>query len=66
MAKLLFLLATLYTVVTVGELAAILRGQVLQEHFVSVKPEDEGDAGPGDPLFLTPYIKKGDYQTGKL
>ena len=72
MAKFLFLLAALYAVCTVGEFAAIkLRGQVLQEHVVNVvkeglakgEPKDEAD-GPGDPLFLTPYVKKGDYQTG--
>ena len=59
MAKLSFLLAVLCTVFTVGEFAGILRKQFLQEP-VYVK----GEADPGEPLFLTPYIKKKDYRTG--
>ena len=59
MAKLSFLLAVLCAVFTVGEFAGILRKQFLQEP-VNVK----GDADPGEPLFLTPYIKKKDYRTG--
>ena len=59
MAKLSFMLAVLFAAFTVGEFAGILRKQFLQEP-VNVK----GEADPGEPLFLTPYIKKKDYQTG--
>lgn len=66
--KLLFLLAVLCAVFTLGEFAAILRRQVLQEHVINGVTrglaEDETEADPGDPLFLTPYIKKEEYQTG--
>ena len=59
MAKLLFLLAALNAVFTVGELAGILRKQFIQE---PLNVKGEGDAG--EPLFLTPYIKKKDYRQG--
>ena len=59
MAKLSFMLAVLFAAFTVGEFAGILRKQFLQEP-VNVK----GEADPGEPLFLTPYIKKKDYRTG--
>ena len=58
MAK-LFLLAALYAVCTVGESAGILRKQFIQGP-IYVK----GDADPGEPLFLTPYVKRKDYRTG--
>ena len=59
MAKLLLLLVVVCAVFTVGEFAGILRKQFLQEP-VYVK----GEADPGQPLFLTPYVNKKDYRTG--
>ena len=59
MAKLLFLLAALYAVFTVGELAGILRKQFLQQPLYV-----KGEADPGEPLFLTPYVQKKDYRKG--
>ena len=50
------LLAVLYTVTGCS---GILRKQFLQ-HPIYVRGEDD----PGEPLFLTPYVKKGDYETG--
>ena len=61
MAKLLLLLAAIWAVFTVGEFAGILRKQFLQEPLYV-----KGEADPGKPLFLTPYIKKKDYRTGIL
>ena len=57
--ELLFTLATLSAVLTVGEFVAVLREQYLQASF-NIKDGTD----PGEPLFLTPYIKKKDYQTG--
>ena len=59
MAKLLLLLVGVCAVLRVGDFAGILRKQFLQEP-VYVK----GEADPGQPLFLTPYVKKKDYRTG--
>ena len=59
MAKLVFLLAVLYAVFTVGEFAGILRKQFIQKPLYV-----KGEADPGKPLMLTPYIKKKDYRTG--
>ena len=50
MAKLLLPVAALFTLFTVGEFAPVLRRQ--------------GYADPGEPLFLTPYINKEEYETG--
>ena len=61
MAKLLFLLAALYAVFTVGEHAGIFRKQFIQE---PLYVKGEGDSG--EPLFLTPYIKKEDYRQGSF
>ena len=61
MAKMLFLLAALYAVFTVGEFAGILRKQFLQEPLYV-----EGEADTGEPLFLTPYVKRKEYLTGTL
>lgn len=54
------MLAVLFAAFTVGEFAGILRKQFLQEP-VNVK----GEADPGEPLFLTPYIKNKDYRTAR-
>ncbi|XP_065897203.1 probable serine carboxypeptidase CPVL [Dysidea avara] len=61
MASGLYLIAAiLCTVFTVGELTGILRKQFLPGPILY-----EGDADPGKPLFLTPYIKKKDYRKAR-
>jgi len=59
MSKTVYLVAVLCAVFTVGEFAGILRKYFIQEP-IFVK----GEADPGKPLFLTPYIKKKDYRQG--
>ncbi len=38
-------------------------GSIFQQHKATYRPSLGAD--PGDPLYLTPYIKKGDFATGE-
>ncbi len=38
---------------------------IFQQHKATYRPSSLG-ADPGDPLYLTPYIKKGDFATGEV
>ena len=59
MTRTLYLVAVLCAVFTVGEFAGILSKFFIQEPIVF-----KGEADPGKPLFLTPYIMKKDYRLG--
>ena len=59
MTRTLYLVAVLCAAFTVGEFAGILSKFFIQEPIVF-----KGEADPGKPLFLTPYIMKKDYRLG--
>ena len=39
-------------------------GHIFRQHWAVYKPPLGDD--PGEPLFLTPYVKKGDFATGEF